>query len=91
MGKKKKQPNLSPEEETVLIHGLIDKGFSQKGIEGLFQGKYSQSKISNMKQKKDAYNQGRNDRENEIKTEVYEKVLNNQSKAAPMILGSVDD
>ena len=91
MGKKKKQPNLSPEQEETLIHNLLDTGFSQKGISSLFSGKYPQSKISNMKQKQDAYNQGRNDRENEIKTEVFEKVMASRGKAVPMILGDLDD
>ena len=85
MGNKKKEPNLSPDEEKVVIYDLLGKGFAQKGISNLFSGKYTQTKISNMKQKKDTYNQGRKDAEDEIKTKIFEKVLENQGKAISMI------
>lgn len=85
MGNKKKQPNLSPEQEENLIYNLIGMGFPQNGISCLFNGKYPQSKISTMKQKQDAYNKGRNDRENEIKTEIIANYMEHYGQRAMLI------
>lgn len=86
----KKGTNMSQQEEENLIYDLLDKGFTQKKIEALFDKKYTQTKISNMKKLRDTYNEGRKDAEQDIKNEVYNRVMQKESPK-PLALFEVSD
>lgn len=50
---KKKVSKLSKQEEYDLICYLLDKGFTQMNITKLFNGKYAQSRISQIKKSRE--------------------------------------